>query len=159
MKMTNFRELIDSYKNCPCGKEHRCDIQDIRVGSGLVNQVGAILKENNFPKKILLVADRNTFRAAEGILESLEGFQVEQYIYDELRVATMDDVRLVESWFDRVDGVLAVGTGSIHDPSRMACARQNKPLCLFATAPSMDGFASYNAPIVDGNFKTTHAAK
>ena len=157
--MTNFRELIDSYQNCTCGMEHRCDIKDIRVGSGLVHHVGNILRENGFPEKILLVADKNTLKAAEGILDSLIGFQVEQYIYDELRVATMDDVRLVESFFERVDGVLAVGTGSIHDPSRMACARQNKPLCLFATAPSMDGFASYNAPIVDGNFKTTHAAK
>jgi len=157
--MTNFQELIASYRNCACGNEHRCDIQDIRVGSGLVNHVGQILRENGFPEKILLVADRHTLQAAEGIRESLEGFQVETYIYDELRVATMDDVRLVEGYFDRVDGVLAVGTGSIHDPSRMACARQKKPLCLFATAPSMDGFASYNAPIVDDNFKTTHAAK
>lgn len=157
--MTDFRELINSYQNCVCGMEHRCDIKDIRVGSGLVHQVGQILRENGFPEKILLVADRKTLEAADGIVESLEGFQVEKYIYDELRVATMDDVRLVESWFDRVDGVLAVGTGSIHDPSRMACARHDKPLCLFATAPSMDGFASYNAPIVDGNFKTTHPAK
>ena len=157
--MTNFRELIDSYQNCGCGMEHRCDIRDIRVGSGLVHEVGQILRDNGFPARILLVADRRTLKAAEGILQSLEGFQVEQQIYEELRVATMDDVRLVESWFDRADAVLAVGTGSIHDPCRMACARQGKPLCLFATAPSMDGFASYNAPIVDGNFKTTHPAK
>lgn len=157
--MINFKELIASYHDCSCGVEHRCDVKDIRIGSGIVHQVGQILRDNDFPEKILLVADRNTIQAANGILESLQGFTVEQYIYDELRVATMDDVRLVESWFDRVDGVLAVGTGSIHDPSRMACARQNKPLALFATAPSMDGFASYNAPIVDGNFKTTHAAK
>ena len=157
--MMDFHKLIDSYKNCTCGVEHRCEIRDIRVGSGLVHQVGAILRENNFPKNILLVADKTTLQAAEGILESLEGFSVTTHIYDTLRVATMDDVRLVESYFDRVDGVLAVGTGSIHDPSRMACARQNKPLCLFGTAPSMDGFASYSAPIVDGNFKTTHPAK
>ena len=157
--MTDFRQLIDSFQSCTCGMEHRCDIKDIRIGSGLVHQVGQILRENGFPQKLLLVADRNTLKAAEGILDSLEGFQVETYIYESLRVATMDDVRLVESFFNRADGVLAVGTGSIHDPSRMACARQNKPLCLFATAPSMDGFASYNAPIVDGNFKTTHPAK
>ena len=157
--MTDFHKLIDSYKDCTCGVEHRCEIRDIRVGSGLVHQVGAILKENNFPTKILLVADKDTLQAADGILDSLEGFEVSQYIYDSIRVATMDDVRLVESWFDRVDGVLAVGTGSVHDPSRMACARQKKPLCLFGTAPSMDGFASYSAPIVDGNFKTTHPAK
>ena len=157
--MMDFKALIASFENCGCGMEHRCDIRDIRVGSGLVNCVGQILQENDFPKKILLVADRNTIKAAEGIVESLRDFAVEQYIYEELRVATMDDVRLVESFFDRVDGVLAVGTGSIHDPCRMACARQNKPLALFGTAPSMDGFASYNAPIVEGNFKTSPAAK
>lgn len=157
--MLNVKELVASFENCSCGVEHRCDIKDIRVGSGMVHQVGQILHENDFPQKILLVADRNTIKAADGILESLQGFAVEQYIYDELRVATMDDVRLVESFFDRVDGVLAVGTGSIHDPCRMACARQNKPLALFGTAPSMDGFASYNAPIVDGNFKTSPPAK
>ena len=157
--MMDFHKLIDSYQNCDCGMEHRCDIRDIRVGSGLVHQVGAILRENHFPEKILLLADRNTLRAADGILESLEGFQVTTHVYDSLRVATMDDVRLVEGYFGQVDGVLAVGTGSIHDPARMACARQKKPLCLFGTAPSMDGFASYSAPIVDGNFKTTHPAK
>ncbi len=157
--MINFHELIDSYKDCTCGVEHRCDVKDIRVGSGLVHHVGEILKENGFPRRLLVVADEDTLRAADGILESLDGFTVSTYIYDSIRVATMDDVRLVESWFDRVDAVLAVGTGSVHDPCRMACARQKKPLCLFGTAASMDGFASYSAPIVDGNFKTTHPAK
>ena len=157
--MINFHELIDSYKDCTCGVEHRCDVKDIRVGSGLVHRVGEILKENGFPRRLLVVADKDTLAAADGILESLDGFTVFTYIYDSIRVATMDDVRLVESWFDRVDAVLAVGTGSVHDPCRMACARQKKPLCLFGTAASMDGFASYSAPIVDGNFKTTHPAK
>lgn len=155
----NFQELIVSYKNCECGQPHECDIRDISIGSGLVHHVGEILARNNFPRRILLVADKDTLAAADGILESLSGFEVTTCIYDSLRVATMDDVRLVESYFDRVDGVLAVGTGSIHDPSRMACANRNKPLCLFGTAPSMDGFASYSAPIVDGNFKITYPAK
>ena len=157
--MINFRELIDSYKNCTCGVEHRCDVWDIQVGSGLVHCVGEILKKNRFPQNILVVADKDTLAAADGILESLDGFSVITHIYDTIRVATMDDVRLVESYFDRVDAVLAVGTGSVHDPCRMACARKDKPLCLFGTAASMDGFASYSAPIVDGNFKTTHPAK
>lgn len=157
--MTDFKALIASFETCTCGVEHRCQIRDIRVGSGLVHQVGQILRENEFPEKILVLADQNTIKAADGILESLQGFAAQTYIYDTLRVATMDDVRMVEGWFDRVDAVLAVGTGSIHDTARMACARCKKPLALFATAPSMDGFASYNAPIVEGNFKTTLAAK
>ena len=157
--MLNFRALIDSFRDCGCGMDHRCDIHDIRIGSGLVTQVGEILRENGFPRRLLLIGDRDTLAAAAGIEESLTGFEVTRHCYDTLRVATMDDVRLVEDYLDRVDAVVAVGAGSIHDPSRLACARRNKPLCLFATAPSMDGFASYNAPIVDGGFKTTHAAK
>ena len=35
--MTDFHKLIDSYKDCTCGVEHRCEIRDIRVGSGLVH--------------------------------------------------------------------------------------------------------------------------
>lgn len=155
----DFQKLIASYKDCPCGQDHECAIQDIAIGSGLVHRVGEILRRNDFPQKVLLVADKTTLAAAEGILESLREFDVTTYIYDTLRVATMDDVRLVESYFDRVEGVIAVGTGSIHDPCRMACANKGKPLCLFATAPSMDGFASYSAPIVDGNFKVTWPAK
>lgn len=157
--MLNFRALIDSFRDCGCGMDHRCGIHDIRIGSGLVTQVGEILRENGFPRRLLLIGDRDTLAAAAGIEESLTGFEVTRHCYDTLRVATMDDVRLVEDYLDRVDAVVAVGTGSIHDPSRLACARRSKPLCLFATAPSMDGFASYNAPIVDGGFKTTHAAK
>ena len=157
--MLNFRALIDSFRDCGCGMDHRCGIHDIRIGSGLVTQVGEILRENGFPRRLLLIGDRDTLAAAAGLEESLTGFEVTRHCYDTLRVATMDDVRLVEDYLDRLDAVVAVGTGSIHDPSRLACARRNKPLCLFATAPSMDGFASYNAPIVDGGFKTTHAAK
>lgn len=157
--MTDFQALIKAFQSCGCGMEHRCEIRDIQVESGLVHHVGEILRKNQFPTKILVVADRHTLEAADGILESLSGFSFELHQYDELRVATMDDVRLVESYLDRLDGVLAIGTGSVHDPCRLACARRKKPLCLFATAPSMDGFASYSAPIVDGNFKTTHPAK
>ena len=157
--MLNFRALIDSFRDCGCGMDHRCGIHDIRIGSGLVTQVGEILRENGFPRRLLLIGDRDTLAAAAGLEESLTGFEVTRHCYDTLRVATMDDVRLVEDYLDRVDAVVAVGAGSIHDPSRLACARRNKPLCLFATAPSMDGFASYNAPIVDGGFKTTHATK
>ena len=52
-----------------------------------------------------------------------------------------------------------VGTGSVNDPCRLAAARENKMLCIFGTAPSMDGFASYSSPIVDGYFKASYPAK
>ena len=156
----DFKDLIAKFEDCPCGQKHECAINDIRIGSGIVEDVGKILKENDFPDKLLVVADKTTLRVAEKIKDSVKSFDTEYLVYDQLRVATMDEVRRVKSYFQKgIEGVLAVGTGSVHDVCRKACAEGNKKLCLFATAPSMDGFASYSAPIVDNNFKVTYEAK
>ena len=159
--MNDLLKVIDEFRGeCPCGKKHETAIRDVRIESGLVHRVGEILQANGFEKTLLLVADKNTFAAANGILESLEGFVVELKIYDFLRVSTMDHVREVENLIAGKDiSVLSVGTGSINDTCRLAAARQNKKLCIFATAPSMDGFASYSAPIVDRDFKFSYDAK
>lgn len=159
--MSDILTLIQEFKQpCACGKQHETTICDVQIGSGLVHSVGDILQKNDFSHELLLVADQNTLKAAEGILESLKDYSVSFKVYDDLRVATMEHVKELEALIAGRDiSVLAVGTGSVHDPCRLASARQNKKLCVFATAPSMDGFASYNAPIVSGGFKTTHAAK
>lgn len=146
--------------DCTCGLHHQTAIRDVEIGSGLVHQVGSILKKNHFSQKLLLVADRNTLKAADGIVESLKDFDLEYKIYEELRVAEMDHVRELE---ERIAGrdisILSVGTGSVNDPCRVAAARQNKLLCIFGTAPSMDGFASYSSPLVDKGFKASYPAK
>ena len=64
--------LLEKYKNCPCGKEHVSVIKAVEIDNGVVHEVGKILSENGFPKKILLVSDEPAFAAADGIMESLE---------------------------------------------------------------------------------------
>ena len=112
--MTDFHTLIDSYQNCACGQAHECAIRDIEIGSGLVSEAGEILKKNGFGPRLLLAADEQTLAAADGIEASLSGFTVLRHIWPSIRVATMQDVEKIEGYFDRVDGVLAVGTGSCH---------------------------------------------
>ena len=160
--MPDLMKMINEFKNtqCSCGHTHQTTIEDIQIGSGLVNQVGEILHKNNFPKNILLVCDKNTLSAAKGIEESLSDFKIQYRIYDNLRVATMAEVEEIESLIDGQDiAVLSVGTGSVNDPCRLAAARKDKKLCIFATAPSMDGFASYSSPIVKDGFKLSYPAK
>ena len=159
--MSDVLSLINSLSgDCPCGVHHATAIRDVTVESGAVHRVGEILRRNDFPVDILLVADRATLAAADGIVDSLHGFNVEYKIYDTIRVAEMSHVRELQELVRGRDlGVLSVGTGSVNDPCRLACAREDKPLCIFATAPSMDGFASYSSPIVDGGFKASYPAK
>ena len=67
--MSTILELINSIKGpCSCGMCHETAIKDIVIESGAVNRVGEILAKNEFPKKLLLVADKDTFKAAEGIM-------------------------------------------------------------------------------------------
>ncbi len=159
--MSNILKIINDLKgDCVCGQYHETAIRDIRIGSGLVNEVGEILKQNGFAKKLLLVADKNTLKASEGIEESLKDFEIEYKVYDDIRVATMEHVEELESLLKGKEiDVLSVGSGSVNDPCRLAAARQDKKLCIFATAPSMDGFASYGAPIVCNGFKFSYDAK
>ncbi len=128
------------------------------IGSGVTSAVGEILKKNRFGKKLYVVADENTIRAAEGIEAALAGYDCRYMILPDYRLPTMDKVRELEKEIADFDGVLSVGTGSVNDICRLASARQGKPLAIFATAPSMDGFASAGAPIIDGCFKLTYQA-
>lgn len=157
----NILEIIDDFKNdCSCGRKHETAVKDVLIESGAVNRVGEILKRNKFSCNLLLVADQNTIKAADGIEDSLKSFNTEYKIYDNLRVSTMNEVEEIENLIKGRDiSVLSVGTGSVNDTCRLACARQDKKLCIFATAPSMDGFASYGAPIVKDGFKSTYSAK
>lgn len=159
--MSEIMDIIEDFKSeCPCRKKHETAINDVRIGSGIVSDVGDILSENGFSKNILLVADKNTLKAADGIEQSLKDFNVEYKIYDNLRVATMEHVNEIEKAVaGRNISILSVGTGSLNDICRLASARQKKRMCIFATAPSMDGFASYGAPIVNNGFKSTYPAK
>ncbi|MBR4000508.1 MAG: iron-containing alcohol dehydrogenase [Clostridia bacterium] len=159
--MSEIMNIIRDFKaECLCGRPHTTAIEDVRIASGLVHRVGEILNANGFSRTLLLVADRNTLRAADGIAESLRDYTVEYQIYDDLRVAEMTQVDEIEARIAGRDiSVLSVGTGSVNDPCRLAAARQKKKLCIFATAPSMDGFASYSSPIVCGGFKSSYPAK
>jgi len=108
----------------------------------------------------LLVADKNTLNAGQGVLESLlkNGFTVKMQIYENLRTADMDQVEVIERQSAGVEGIFSVGTGSLNDICRLAAYRQNKAFSIYATAPSMDGFASNSAPITKSNFKVSYPA-
>lgn len=159
--MSDIMNIIREFQNpCPCGRIHETAIKDVVIESGAVKKTGEILKRNNFSKNILLVADKNTLKAAEGILDGLADFNVELKVYENLRLATIEEVEAVERIISGKDiSILSVGTGSINDTCRLAAARMDKLLCIFATAPSMDGFASYGSPLVAGGFKSTWDAK
>lgn len=157
----DIQSILKSLENCPCGREHTFDTERVEIGRGLVKKTGDILAESHFPKKMLLVADAKTLGASAGILESLEvnGFELKKLIYDCMEYARVEQVREIEATAADCDAILSVGTGSLNDICRVAAYRTEKDFCIFATAPSMDGFASDTAPIIENSFKSSWQAK
>ncbi len=156
----DLNKILKEMENCPCGREHKFDTKVVEIGSGITADTGKILATAGFPKSVLLVADENTIAAADGILPALasEGFHVKKLIYENMMYARVEQVREVEALVADVEGIISVGTGSLNDICRVASYRLGKTFCIFATAPSMDGFASDTAPIIENNFKSSWQA-
>lgn len=153
--------ILRSLENCPCGKEHTFYTKDIEIGSGITEKTGEILRRNGFEDELLLVADKNTIAAAAGVRESLAaaGFKLTEKIYDDLTYARVEQVEELKALCPSVQGIISVGTGSLNDICRVASYQTGKKFCIFATAPSMDGFASDTAPIIKDNFKSSWQAE
>lgn len=159
----DLQNILKSLEHCPCGKEHTFVTKVVEISSGATHRAGEVLKNAGFPEKILLVADRNTIGVAnaEGLEDALTaaGFVIKKLVYDNMKYARVEQVREVMALAADVDGIISVGTGSLNDICRVSSFELKKMFCIFATAPSMDGFASDTAPIIENNFKTSWQAE
>ncbi|MCR5457579.1 MAG: iron-containing alcohol dehydrogenase [Clostridiales bacterium] len=157
----DLKKMIHSFDNCPCGRKHAFDLQTYKAEKGLVNKVGKELVEAGFPKKVYIVSDENAMNASKGLIQSLdkEGFDYNLKVYPDMRYARMSDSLQILSDSEGYDGIISIGTGSVNDICRYAAARASKPFAIFATAPSMDGFASDSAPLIDNNFKISYMCR
>lgn len=153
----DLKKILHSLENCPCGRKHTFVTEVAEIGHGVKERAGKILSDAGFPKKVLVVSDDNAMRAADGLMPVLEaaGFEMKKLVYKNMMYAKIEQVREVEALLGDVDGVIAVGTGSVDDICRVASYNKKKKFAIFATAPSMDGFASDSAPIIENNFKTS----
>lgn len=158
--MISVEQFARQLRGCSCGRSHEAAFSSVQIGSGILRNAGRILKQRKFPESLLFVCDRNTLSAAKDLPEILrtEGFSCTIRQYDNLRTADLAEAEQIAVLSREYGGVLSVGTGSLNDICRYGAAKSGKPLAIFATAPSMDGFASSISPLTDHNFKKNYTA-
>ena len=157
----DIKKLVESLKDCPCGRVHEVNLKAVEIGSGLLDKCADILSSNGFPRKILVVADQNTLKASGNVIEILKnsGFLLDIKLYDDFKTPTESAVDEIVKLSQGVDGILSIGTGSLNDICRRGALLADKEFAIFATAPSMDGFASGTAPIIVNGIKETLPAR
>ena len=145
---------------CACGKSHKVDIQAIRVGSGVIQELPGILRDLG-ASHIFLVADNYTYEAAGRQVEQLldqAGLPYHKRVFQTETPLVPNEYALgsvLAAMTSQDDMLLAVGSGTLNDVTKYVSARTGVPYVIAATAPSMDGYASTVAPTILDGFKTT----
>lgn len=154
--------------SCSMGR-HAAPVEGYDISSGAIERIPEILKDY---RKVYMVADRNTYRAAgervEAILDE-NGMLFNRLILDTDTVLpnaeTIGKIVLnannvnakadIFEYSPLPDLILAVGSGTVNDSCRVASYRMHLPYAVVATAPSMDGYLSAGSPILHDGTKST----
>lgn len=155
-----IQELAGLEYPCSCGRVHKVDIQAIRVGSGCIQELPAILKDLG-ATRIFMLADNNTYEAAGRQVEELlkeAGLSYHMRLFETKTPLVPNEYALGSALAKMETGddmLLAVGSGTLNDLTKYISARTGVPYVIAATAPSMDGYASTVAPMILDGIKTT----
>jgi glycerol-1-phosphate dehydrogenase [NAD(P)+] len=105
--------------------------------------------------RFAVISDDNTFAVlGERVERALASrFAVQRIVMDRgTRAEPATIARVVAAVDKRTDAIVAVGSGSLNDLSKMVALERGIPQCVFATAPSMNGYTSLSASITDAGF-------
>ena len=148
---------------CTCAqKHHSIPTEVIEVSDHAIEKVAEILTHYH---RIFMVADEKTYEVAGRRVEELlkqAGSLSHILVLPSPALPTAENVGKVlieagrdreiydiNAWSQNPDYILAVGSGSINDTCRMVSYRMGIPYGVVGTAPSMDGYASVVAPLLN----------
>lgn len=156
--------LIVSEIECDCACAHNLPGQDIYVGNGILERLPFYIRRRGLGTKCVLVADGNTWEIAgmraKTLLET-DGFSVVPCVIRRDHPMNPDEAAVGEVLLTiqpETDFLLAVGSGSITDVTRVNAVRTGLPFVSVGTAPSMDGYTSVVAPLLLRGVKIHRAA-
>ncbi len=154
--------LAGRYPDPETGELLRSESRAIAIEDSLDGMEAELLRDLSLGKKLALVADEHTYEAlGERVERAISGhFHVQRLV--KLGPVHADGetiARLASEVATDVDAVVAVGSGTLNDLSKMVALERNVPQVVFATAPSMNGYTSLSASITIGGVKRSVRAR
>jgi len=160
----SINEMAGVRFSCSCGRTHTLDIQYLKMGKGAIWELPDVLKDFK-EQKLYMLSDNHTFVAAgEQVLSVLEkaGFRVKNVVLDSGNDILIPDEKAVGKMFMELEAetgmIVAVGSGTLNDMAKYMSSRTKIPYTIVCTAPSMDGYASDGAPLMNCGRKISYAA-
>jgi glycerol-1-phosphate dehydrogenase [NAD(P)+] len=137
------------------------------VGRGALDALPEALAAAGWPTRLLAVSDAATRQAAwEAIVSRLRplGIAITEIVlppgpHGPPLADEANRQRIQGAVRPDTEAVLAVGSGTINDLAKVASRTQGIPYLVCATAPSMNGYPSTNASVLEGALKVTRPAQ
>ena len=130
------------------------------LAAGAVAALGDSLSRHGFGRKLMLVCDDATWVAAGQGIHIRHGTDLDLTAHSlgrYVRPVIDHTNKLVEVAAD-CDGLIAVGSGTVNDVTKLAAARLGKPYVCVATAASMNGYTSASASLEEQGMKRSFPA-
>ncbi len=148
--------LSGQYPDPETGELLRADSRAVVIAESLADREAQLLTDLGLGKRLAVISDANTFAAlGERVERAIAGtFSVQRIILDGAFDADTETIgRLAAAIDPGTDAVVAVGSGTLNDLSKMVALERGVPQVVFATAPSMNGYTSLSASITIGGVK------
>lgn len=130
---------------CECGQTHSIPIEECYVGEDAVKNL-ARFAAKHYGKRGLVLSDENTWAVGgEAVVRTLAdgGKEVIEHRYGaEPMDATEELAKEVATHGAEADFIVAVGAGTLSDLAKYAGHVHDRPVILFPTAASMNGYTS-----------------
>lgn len=160
--LSSYESMFGTSFSCQCGMQHTVPLKYVVIKQKAEEEIPSILAEQSAGKRGLMICDDNTWELAGGrILEVLsnKGYEIRVCMLNQKPMVIPNEKAITQILLEfepSMDFLIAVGSGTINDLTRFISHRTGKPYIIFATAPSMDGYASTVSPLLINGFKRTY---
>lgn len=147
---------------CRCGRIHRIRIQKILIKPDCAREACEFAHRLS-GKRTVILCDQNTRDlAGEPLHRILTGFGRSAELYV-IGSRNGHDIAPSDGYLGQIladmpvdaDFFIAAGSGTINDLTRQISFKMGKPYMVYATAPSMDGYASVTSSLILGHTKVS----
>lgn len=144
------------------GTAVKVPFKHIKIGDGFADTARDLVEAVMPAKSYAVVCDKATAAIMGDKITRAMGSKATLILLEHPHADEMQ-VRALQALTRGQDGLIAVGSGTINDLCKYATYLDGRDYCVFATAPSMNGYTSSTASItLASGLKTTqtaHAAK
>ena len=134
--------------NPETGEPGKVPYRSVVIADSLEGREAELVAGIGFRGRLAVVCDENTGDVMGArVAAALRGLGTIETITLKHPHADDGEAALLRDKARHADALIAVGSGTINDLCKYVTARDGRPCCVFATAPSMNGYTSTTASI------------